>query len=111
LQLGIEEGRIELVLNRAQTEHERIRPDEVEKLFGRPVFASIPNDYKHITASRDLGHPILATAPQSPARHAIEGLARTLAQSGNPAQAPPAKRRGFLGIFARKTPAGKAART
>lgn len=81
LQAGIQEKRVEFVLNRVAANHERIKPEEVEKHFGQPVFAAIPNDYKHVTASRDLGHPILASAPHSPARLAIQDLARRLGAS------------------------------
>jgi len=93
LQAELEEGCIELVLNRVAANYERITPHEVERHFGRPVFGAIPNDYKHVTASRDLGHPILTAAPNSPARLAIQRLARRLGGPLlNAAQTPRAKR-------------------
>lgn len=102
LQADVDEHRVDLVLNRCQAEHERITPTEVEKHFGRPVFATIPNDYKHVTASRDLGYPILAAAPNSTARLAIQKLARSLAAShlGDDAVAP--EPGGLFSFFRRK---------
>ena len=79
LQLGIDEERIEITLNRCNASFERIKPEEVEKHFGRPVFGAIPNDYKRIGSSRDLGHPIMSDSPNSPARLAIQDIARRLA--------------------------------
>jgi len=87
LNMGTPEERIEVVLNRGNASHERISPEEVQEHFGRPVFAIIPNDYRRVTASRDLGHPILTDAPQSPARLAINQMARKLIGEGAPAGA------------------------
>ena len=109
LHTGIKEECIELVLNRSNADHERIKPADVEKHFGRPVFAVVPNDYKHVTASRDLGNPIQASAPNSPARLAIRNLARRLATAHLGADALPRARRGFLGLFAKKRPLAAAA--
>ena len=36
LQAGIDEARIDLVLNRCNANHERVKPEEAEKHFGRP---------------------------------------------------------------------------
>lgn len=79
LRQGANEERIDLVLNRCNANFERIKPHEVEKHFGRPVFAIVPNDYKHIGSARDLGHPIMTDAPHIPARLAIQDMARRLA--------------------------------
>jgi pilus assembly protein CpaE len=103
LHAGIAEENIEFVLNRCNADHERIKPADVEKHFGRAVFAVIPNDYKHVTASRDLGHPIQASAPNSPARLAIRNLARRLATAHLGEEALQSERRGLLGLFRRKS--------
>ncbi|MGD8451387.1 MAG: AAA family ATPase [Phycisphaerae bacterium] len=79
LRWGAMEEQIEVVLNRCNANFERIRPEEVEAHFRRPVFAVIPNDYKRIGASRDHGHPLMAASANSPARLAIQDLARRLA--------------------------------
>ena len=79
LQLGVDEEAIELVLNRSNAQFNRIKPDDVEKHFGRQALTIIPNDYKRVGASRDLGHSLQASAPNSPARTAIHNLAKHLA--------------------------------
>lgn len=75
---GVDPSRVEIVLNRVNANFERITPEEVEKHFGRPVFALIPNDYRRVVASRDFGHPMVSDAPKSPARRAIQQMARLL---------------------------------
>ncbi len=83
--LGANEEHIGVVVNRGNASHERITTDEVSKHFKRPVYAIVPNDYKHITAARDLGQPMAAN---SPARVGIRELAsrltnRTEKRNGN----------------------------
>jgi pilus assembly protein CpaE len=80
MQMGADEKKIELVVNRFKADHQRITVADVEESFGRPVFAMVPNDYRSVAASLDLGHPILTDAPTSPARIAINKLAQKLAQ-------------------------------
>lgn len=79
-EMGAEEGNIEIVLNRCRAEHQRVSPEDVEQHFRRPIFAMIPNDYRRVTAALDFGHPIMADAPNSPARLAIHELAKAIAQ-------------------------------
>jgi len=97
LQLGADEERIELVLNRCNPKMERISQAEVEKQFRRPVFAAVPNDYKRIGTARDLGQSIQDDAPNSPARVAIHKLAKRL--TGPVAPKEKAKSGGLLQIF------------
>src|ERR1051326_6074096 len=96
LNLGANPDRVEIVLNRCNANYERIKPEEVEKHFGRPIFAVIPNDYRRVTTSRVLGHPIMTDAPNSPARMAIHNMARALA-AGQIADE--ADEGGLLGMF------------
>ncbi len=77
--LGIAEEALEIVLNRCKSVYERIKPDDVEAHFGKPIFATIPNDYRHVQSALDFGHPIVADAPNTPARLAIEQMARKIA--------------------------------
>ena len=79
LQMDTDEDRIEIVLNRCKANFERITPEEVESHFGRPVFALVPNDYRRVQTALDFGHPIVADAPNSPARVAIQEMARRIA--------------------------------
>jgi pilus assembly protein CpaE len=77
--MGVAEGVLEIVLNRCKSVYERITPDDVQAHFGKPVFATIPNDYRRVQAALDFGHPIMADAPNTPARLAIEQMARKIA--------------------------------
>ncbi len=103
-QMGADERRVEIVLNRCKANFERITPDEVEEHFGRPIFAMIPNDYRRVQSALDLGQPIGTDAPQSPARIAIQEMARKLVSedpTGEPAR--PAPTAGFLSKFWRRS--------
>ncbi len=84
-QMGADTDCVEIVLNRYKAHHSSLTPDEIESHFGKPIFALIPNDFRRIQASLDLGHPVMADAPNSPARIAIQEMARKLLneQSGN----------------------------
>lgn len=99
---GAGEDQVEIVLNRHSPQFDLINTEEVEEHFRRPVFGVIPNDYKRIGASRDRGHPIMADSPNSPARLAIQELARRLAvEHLGEEELSPAKG-GLLGIFRRR---------
>ncbi|GMV95692.1 MAG: AAA family ATPase [Phycisphaerae bacterium] len=95
------EDAIEIVLNRCKSVYERIGPDDVESHFGKPVFAMIPNDYRRVQTALDLGHPIVADAPNTPARLAIQQMARRIAgvEGASEHQARPVK--AGTGLFAR----------
>ena len=103
LQMGADEDRLSVVLNRSNANFERIKAEEVEKHFGRPIFAVIPNDYKHIGTSRDLGHPIVSDAPNSPARRAIQEIARRLASKHLSEENLPTSG-GLFGLFRKRRP-------
>jgi len=102
IQLGVDPERISIVLNRYNANFVNIRPEEIEKHFGRPVFATIPNDYKRIGTSRDLGHPIMSDAPDSPARRAIHQMARRLAELYGQQAAEERAGNGLLGLLRRR---------
>ncbi len=94
LGLGVEESRVDLVVNRVNSGGERISQSDVEQHFGRPVLATIPNDYQQVQASLDLGQPMLKEAPNTPARLAIHDLARSLT-----GEAPKKQHRGLLNLL------------
>lgn len=81
LHMGVGDGVVEIVLNRCNANFERIKPEEVEAHFGQPIFAMIPNDYRRVQTSLDFGHPMMADSPTSPARLAIQEMARKLASA------------------------------
>jgi len=90
LDMGAQEKNIQIVLNRCRAEHQRVTTEDVEQHFHRPVFAMIPNDYRRVTAALDFGHPIMADAPNSPARLAIHELAKTIASQHRGGEKPTA---------------------
>lgn len=105
VQMGAIEDSVKIVLNRCKANFERITPVEVESHFGRPIYGMVPNDFKHVQMSLDLGNPASAEAPNSPSRVAIREIARRLArehigedEKGKPDQS---ESGGFLGIFKR----------
>lgn len=102
LHAGADEERVEIVLNRRNAAYDRLKPEEIEEHFGRPLFACVPNDYKRITASRDLGQPIMIDAPNSPARLAIQDMARRLAADVLGTDVEEESAGGLLGIFKKK---------
>lgn len=99
LQMGAAEGSVEIVLNRCNANFERIAPEEVEAHFGQPIFAMIPNDYRRVQTSLDFGHPIVADAPSSPARLAIQQMARNLASDQVTDDQTPPPTAGFFSRF------------
>lgn len=97
LAMGVEDDRIDIVLNRCKTKFERITPDDIEAHFRKPVFAVIPNDYWRVQSSLDYGQPIGADESANPVRVAIQDMARRIVgeASGDGAAAP----KGFLDRF------------
>lgn len=107
-QMGANMDTVEIVLNRCNADYERITPADVEQHFGRPVFGAIPNDYQRVMASLDFGHPILADSPRSPARVAIQEMAKKIASKFRTEEADPPQRKGlFSRLWGRKEPASQ----
>ncbi|MCG3128570.1 MAG: hypothetical protein CHACPFDD_03459 [Phycisphaerae bacterium] len=103
LSAGIAEDRVEFVVNRYSANFERITTEEVERHFNRPIFALIPNDYRRVVASRDLGHSLAADAPKSPARRAIQQMARRIIDhAAEPVEEP--DEGGLMGLFGKRRP-------
>ncbi|MCA9251699.1 MAG: AAA family ATPase [Phycisphaerae bacterium] len=98
-QMSVPADHIEIVLNRYKANFERITPSEVEDHFQRPIFATIPNDYRHVQAALDLGAPMYTESPDSPARHAIEGIAKRLFNNETSKDAPAVPQ--STGLFSR----------
>lgn len=105
-QMGADMDTVEIVLNRCKADYERITPDDVEQHFGRPVFGMIPNDYRRVMASLDLGQPILVESPRSPARMAIYEMAKKITSELKSEEAASPQRKGLFGrLWGRKEPA------
>jgi pilus assembly protein CpaE len=105
--IGANDDHIEFVVNRSNASFERITLAEATQHLGKPIFAAVPNDYRRVTAARDLGHPIMSNSPNSPARLAIQDLARKFIGAAQPA-ADEASANGGLLSFLRRKPKAKA---
>ncbi|MBU0639718.1 MAG: hypothetical protein KKB50_12700 [Planctomycetes bacterium] len=103
--MGVSADRFDIVLNRCNANFERIKPEDVEAHFRRPVLAIIPNDYRRVANARDLGHPIFTDSPNSTARLAIHELARKLAAGYVTDPGAGAKTSGLLAKFWKRSPA------
>jgi len=106
LQMGAPEQSVKIVLNRCKAEHIQLSPGDVESHFGKPAFAMIPNDYRRVQSSLDLGHGIMADAPKSPSRLAIHELARKIAGDQLPQDDPAGQSQGLLDRLWRRKPQG-----
>jgi pilus assembly protein CpaE len=95
--MGADIDRLEVVLNRCKAEFERITPEDVEKHFARPVFGMIPNDYRRVAASLDLGNPSRANAPKNSACVAIQNMAKKIASELQGVEAVTPQPRGLFG--------------
>jgi len=86
------ESKVRIVLNRA-TRKDVIRPEEVEKLLGLPIYAILPNDYKGVHRAIALGKTV-ETGSELGKR--LRQLAESLLNGGE-SQAP--ERRRFVEYF------------
>ncbi|MBI4581712.1 MAG: AAA family ATPase [Planctomycetes bacterium] len=77
--MGTPESGIGIVLNRGTSALGHITSDDVEAHFGKPVFATIPNDYRRVQSSLDIGYSIVKEDPRNPVQTAIREMARKIA--------------------------------
>jgi pilus assembly protein CpaE len=101
--LGVSDKHVEIVLNRCNSAIDRITPEDVAAHFGKPIFAMVPNDYRRVQSALDLGHPIVADAPSSPARLAIRKMARKIAGVEEQEESPAETTISFLGKLLRRS--------
>lgn len=76
--MGTPENNIGVVLNRVSSGVGHITTQDVEAHFGRPVFATIPNDYQRVQSSLDIGYSIIKDDPRNPVQLAIREMARRI---------------------------------
>jgi pilus assembly protein CpaE len=74
---GFSHDRIKLVVNR-YTPKADIKVQDAEKILGRTVFATIPNEYNNMVESLNKGEPVLKLYPRSEVSKAIRALADQL---------------------------------
>jgi pilus assembly protein CpaE len=86
--------RVSILLNRSQKKGQ-ISLEEMEKLFGMPVFMTFPNDYLGVHHALTLGKQVEVTSP-------LGSRIRELAQAMAGKKASPATKRGLMDMLTRK---------
>ncbi|MCM0082882.1 AAA family ATPase [Geomonas sp. Red32] len=74
---GFSPDLVKLVINRYQPKSD-IQLKDAEKVLGRNVYQSIPNEYLDVVNSINKGIPVVKLAPRSPVSKAIQGLANRI---------------------------------
>jgi len=89
------DGRVSILLNRSQ-KRGQISLQEMEKLFGMPVYMTFPNDYAGVHAALTAGKHVNSSS-------ALGGCYRELAESmAGKKAAVPEKKRGFMDLLPRR---------
>ena len=92
----VAEDRIEIVINRGDSSSSRITIDDVREMIGKPVYATIPNDYAFVARSLDLGRPAAALDLKNPVRSAIRKIATRITVDPTPDVETKQSKRGLL---------------
>jgi pilus assembly protein CpaE len=79
LDMDVPDDKIEIVVNRSNASFEQLAREDIEAHFQKRVFAMIPNDYRRLRLSMDLGNPLNQAMSNSPARAEISTMASKLA--------------------------------
>jgi pilus assembly protein CpaE len=74
--MGIDPGKIKIVVNRYVKKGCDIEPDEVERALGLKIAWMIPNDFKNAIAAINYGEPVVLRAPRSEISTSLQGLAQ-----------------------------------
>ncbi|CAN5539630.1 CpaE family protein [soil metagenome] len=83
--MGIESGKIRILVNRFVKKGWDIEPAEVERALGLKISWMVPNDFKNAIASINYGEPVVLRAPRSEMSVSLAGLATSL-QTPKPAE-------------------------
>ena len=76
--MGVEAGKIRIVVNRFVKKGSDIEPDEIERAMGLKISWMIPNDFKNAIGAINFGEPVVLRAPRSEISTSLAGLAATL---------------------------------
>jgi pilus assembly protein CpaE len=79
--MGIESGKIRIVVNRFVKKGCDIEPDEVERALGLQIGWMVPNDFKNAIAAINFGEPVVLRAPRADISTSLIGLAATFVAS------------------------------
>ncbi len=84
-QLGYDNGRVQLVLNRSDSKV-LLQPAEVEEAVGGPIGLHIPSD-RIVPRSVNKGVPVVIEVPKSEVAKSITSLAKSVAEAAEPKEA------------------------
>jgi pilus assembly protein CpaE len=98
--LGISPERVLIVVNRFSKKAE-VREEDFKKAFPGVTIKTIPSDYAQVSASINLGVPVVEGAPRSPLTKAILQLSRGLIPESNTTNNKVPGLLGWLGMQAR----------
>ncbi|MCH7719752.1 MAG: AAA family ATPase [Planctomycetes bacterium] len=87
LRAGTSEDRIEVILNRFDGKSGCVAQADLEQTLKKSIYAAIPNNYRLVIQSLDLGQPLASLDGKNPVRVAMRALAEKLlaASEANPA--------------------------
>jgi pilus assembly protein CpaE len=83
--MGIDAGKIKIVVNRYVKKGSDIEPDEVERALGLKISWMIPNDFKNAIAAINYGEPLVLRAPRTEISTSLQGLAAQVLAARPPA--------------------------
>ncbi len=75
---GFNPDRVQLICNRPGRESANLEVSHVEQTLNRKIFATIPDDWKAVSHSVNMGQPLAEEFGKSKVRQAIQQLARML---------------------------------
>jgi pilus assembly protein CpaE len=81
--MGIDAGKIKIVVNRYVKKGCDIEPDEVERSLGLKIAWMIPNDFKNAIAAINYGEPVVLRAPRTEISTSLQGLAQQLSHQAS----------------------------
>jgi pilus assembly protein CpaE len=73
--MGIDSGKIKIVVNRYVKKGWDIAPEEVERSLGLKISWMIPNDFKNAISAINFGEPVVMRAPKAEMSLSLSGLA------------------------------------
>jgi pilus assembly protein CpaE len=98
--LGIPTERVQIVVNRFSKKAE-VRGEDFKKAFPGVAIETIPSDYAQVSASINLGVPVVKGAPRSPLTKAILNLSNRLIPDSDKVHKQASGLLGWLGMQAR----------
>lgn len=101
IRMGVPDERLNIIVNRFDTRSGRVNVKDIEETIGKPVLATVPNDYQFVARSIDYGRPIAALDRDNPVRAAIREMAHQVTAGagsrGKDTKDNGGSRRGLLG--------------